>query len=390
MFSLGVYPVRTLRATLPWKSPSHCRESPTNVVFEKYIPESWIHFSMKHRCSNLSCFLVVLVLGLFLFIPTTFPGLASAFSLIEPANNSTHYSGEQVRVQVDIGEVGGVIGVQYFWYAAQEDMLEELVDQKLALTASPNNVPPFGGTLRIPREAIGTYRLLAVAKLEEGQVDTEKWAVFDEILLHIKPKAKLIGIDFECEKPLRFGSAASAQVYNQVDFLGKRFALPVVGQFADGTIRSIRTQDTGTTYEVDDKGVVSVNSNGVLRLIGNGRTILHVNNRNQHAELEIQVKVKNQKNDPPVSNAGPNQTVYAGEAVILNGLASYDPEGGSLQYHWSQVRGSKISLLDPNSAKARFLAPFVPEDRLFRFKLLVTDIQGADSDPAYVDILVTP
>ncbi len=82
--------------------------------------------------------------------------------------------------------------------------------------------------------------------------------------------------------------------------------------------------------------------------------------------------------------------MYSGDPVMLNGLASYDPEGGSLKYHWSQVRGSKISLLDPYSGKARFLAPFVPEERLFRFKLRVTDIQGADSLPAYLDIIVIP
>ena len=82
--------------------------------------------------------------------------------------------------------------------------------------------------------------------------------------------------------------------------------------------------------------------------------------------------------------------LYSGEPEVLKGLASYDPEGGSLQYRWSQVRGSKISLLDPYSGKARFLAPFVNKERLFRFKLRVTDVLGADSTPAYIDIIVTP
>ena len=38
----------------------------------------------------------------------------------------------------------------------------------------------------------------------------------------------------------------------------------------------------------------------------------------------------------------------------------------------------------------RFLAPFVAEPRLFRFTLRVTDVQGADSVPAVVDIMVEP
>lgn len=323
--------------------------------------------------------------SLFTFATTVFP-----FSIVEPKDSSTYLSGEKVSINLDIGEVGGITAVHYFWYADGEDMLEELVDRKRSLISTPDHHPPFGGTIRVPRTAIGTYRLLAVAQLEEGQVDTEKWAVFDEILIHVEPKAQLKDIDFENEKPLRFGRAASARVYDQIDFLGKTLALRVIGRFSDGTVRSIRRKDTGTTYLVDDETVVTINDNGLLRLVGNGTAMLTVKNRGREAVLEIQVKVNTQTNQPPVTNPGENQTVYSGDPVMLNGLASYDPEGGSLQYRWSQVRGSKISLLDPYSGKARFLAPFVPEERLFRFKLRVTDTQGADSLPAYLDIIVIP
>ena len=320
----------------------------------------------------------------------TFATTAFPFSLVEPKDSGTYFSGEKTAVNLDIGEVGGITAVHYFWYADGEDMLEELVDQKRALIATPGHQPPFGGTIRVPRTAIGTYRLLAVAQLEPGQVDTEKWAVFDEVLIHVEPKAQLKDIDFETEKPLRFGRAAAARVYDQVDFLGKTLALPVIGRYSDGAVRSIRMKDTGTTYFIDDETVVTINENGLLRLMGNGTAKLTVKNRDREAMLEIQVKVNTQANQTPVTNPGDDQTVYSGDPVILNGFASYDPEGGSLQYRWSQVRGSKISLLDPYSGKARFLAPFVPKERLFRFKLRVTDIEGADSIPAYVNIMVIP
>ncbi len=318
------------------------------------------------------------------------PITALPFSLIEPKDSSTHVSGQKISVKLEVGEVGGVTAVHYFWYAEDEDMLEELAEEKLALISTPKHDPPFGGTVRVPRTAIGTYRLLAVAQLEEGQVDTEKWAVFDEVLIHIEPKARLKEIDFECDKPLRFGRAAAARVYEQVDFLGKTIELPVIGRFSDGTVRAIHRKDTGTTYAVDDETVVTINDNGLLRLVGNGTARLTVKNRGQEATLEIQVKVQNLTNQPPVTNTGEDQTVYSGEPVILNGLGSYDPEGGSLQYRWSQVRGSKISLLDPYSGKARFLAPFVTEEKLFRFTLRVTDTLGADSIPGYIDVLVVP
>ena len=44
----------------------------------------------------------------------------------------------------------------------------------------------------------------------------------------------------------------------------------------------------------------------------------------------------------------------------------------------------------PIRQKPAFLAPFVAEPRLFRFTLRVTDVQGADSVPAVVDIMVEP
>ena len=49
-----------------------------------------------------------------------------------------------------------------------------------------------------------------------------------------------------------------------------------------------------------------------------------------------------------------------------------------------------MPLLDPYSAQAKFLAPFVVEERTFRFTLRVTDIRGADSVPVYVDVMITP
>jgi hypothetical protein len=76
--------------------------------------------------------------------------------------------------------------------------------------------------------------------------------------------------------------------------------------------------------------------------------------------------------------------------VKLSGLKSHDPEGEALYYTWSQVRGSKVSLLDVNGPEASFQAPQVSEPRTYRFKLRVTDRKGADSLPAYVDVTVEP
>lgn len=332
----------------------------------------------------LACSLSSLLVGL------CSPEQARAFTFLEPSSSSVFHPGQEIPVRLDLGEVEDIDHAKYFWYGDQEDMLEEFVDEKLALVASRNADPPFGGVIRVPKTAIGQYRLLAVGEKEGGALNQEHWAIFDELVLTIEPDSELLEIDFATNKPLAFGRAGRATVYNQVDFIGKVVELPVMGIFADGVSRLIRLQATGTTYHSSDERVVTINPDGLLRLTGNGIATVTAKNRGKTATLEVHVEVNEEPNEPPVPDAGPNRTVRAGTRVQLNALGSYDPEGGSLQYYWSQVRGSKVPLLDPYSPKASFLAPLVEDTRLFRFKLRVTDIHGADSFPVFVDILVEP
>ena len=317
-------------------------------------------------------------------------GQALAFSIQEPSSSTILKPGQRFTVRIDVGEIGDIIRTKFFWYADQEDMLEEFVEEKLALVSNGSNNPPFGGTIRVPRTAIGNFRLLAVAELEGNALDQEHWAIFDELILTIKPDSELQEIDFETEKPLRFGRAGSAVVYDQVDFLGKVVELPVVGIFSDGVVRPIRLQTTGTTYLSSNEKVVTLNPDGLLRVVGNGTATITAKNRGTEGTLEVVVEVNDEINEPPVPDAGENKTVHAGKRVQLNALKSFDPEGGSLQYYWSQVGGNKVPLLDPYSPKASFLAPLVADTRHFRFKLRVTDVQGADSYPDYVDVTVEP
>ncbi|TFG63118.1 MAG: hypothetical protein E4H32_04855 [Nitrospirales bacterium] len=316
--------------------------------------------------------------------------LAWPFSIGEPQPASVHQAGQHISVALELGKLPGVTKVNYFLYREDEDMLKALVEEKLALVSTAKHTPPFGGKILIPQEAIGTYRLLAVAEQGGRQSQVALQAIFDEVLITIEPKAQLLDIDFQTDKPLRFGRAGGVRVYDQLDSLGTTFELPVIGEFSDGITRALRWHSTGTTYLSANELVITVNQDGVLRLTGNGKTVLTVKNREQVATLDILVEINDEPNQPPVSDAGNTQSVLAGARVTLSGLGSYDPDGGSLQYHWAQVRGSKIPLLDPYSAQAKFLAPFVSEERTFRFKLRVTDIKGADSQPSYIDVIIQP
>ena len=321
---------------------------------------------------------------------------ALAFKILEPAEGAKLTSGTTITASVDLGKDSGIVQVRYYWYGEQDDRLVEQDDSTatgsivapVALIGLSDHHPPFGGPLLVPKDGIGPMRLLAVADISRGRL--EKRSIFDEILVLMEPAAPLTSIEFETDKPLQLGRAGQSSAFGHVDSLGKIFQLPVVGEFADGVIRRISTLATGTRYQSSNPKIIRVLSNGLLQIVGNGKTFLTVTNRGKQATIDVTVEVNEEPNEPPVADAGPNQSVKAGTKVKLSGLKSRDAEGEALYYSWSQVRGSKISLLDVDNAEASFLAPTVSEKRTYRFKLRVTDKKGADSVPTFVDVVVEP
>jgi hypothetical protein len=95
-------------------------------------------------------------------------------------------------------------------------------------------------------------------------------------------------------------------------------------------------------------------------------------------------------NNPPVAEAGPNQTVDEGSAVTLNGSNSFDPDfGDSITYQWIQTGGSPtVTLNGANTATPTFTAPNVgPGGTSLTFELTVTDLGGLeDSDTTTVNV----
>ena len=90
-------------------------------------------------------------------------------------------------------------------------------------------------------------------------------------------------------------------------------------------------------------------------------------------------------NQPPVVDAGPDQSVDAGVMVFLSGTAS-DPDGTIAAYAWTQTGGTAVSLTGSDAATAVFVAPDVQVDETLTFRLTVTDDGGA---PASDDVRVT-
>ena len=81
-------------------------------------------------------------------------------------------------------------------------------------------------------------------------------------------------------------------------------------------------------------------------------------------------------NQPPMVNAGPDQTVSEGEVVVLSGTAS-DSDGMVVSYLWEQTGGAAATLSGSDTATAMFTAPDVTADETLTFRLTVADDDGA-------------
>ncbi|MBN2419313.1 MAG: hypothetical protein JXL81_08010, partial [Deltaproteobacteria bacterium] len=88
-------------------------------------------------------------------------------------------------------------------------------------------------------------------------------------------------------------------------------------------------------------------------------------------------------NNPPVASAGNDQTVNEGTSVTLSGTGSSDPDGDTLSFIWAQVSGPAVTLTNPRSAHAAFIAQDVNKDgATLVFQLTVTDegqLQATDT-----------
>lgn len=91
-------------------------------------------------------------------------------------------------------------------------------------------------------------------------------------------------------------------------------------------------------------------------------------------------------NNPPVANAGANQTAYIGDEISLSGMGSSDLDGDSLTYQWTLISPvvTDAVLTDASSATPTLT---VTELDTFQLQLVVND-GYEDSVPATVEITV--
>ena len=92
-------------------------------------------------------------------------------------------------------------------------------------------------------------------------------------------------------------------------------------------------------------------------------------------------------NRAPIADAGGDQIVRSGEAVVLNATGSRDDDHDRLTFAWQQVSGSpNVTLTGAFSSIARFDATDVTQPTTLVFSLTVVDGYAAARDEVAVTI----
>ncbi len=85
-----------------------------------------------------------------------------------------------------------------------------------------------------------------------------------------------------------------------------------------------------------------------------------------------------------VADAGPDQSVFEGQTVVLDGTGSSGPITG---YAWDQTSGTAVTLAEPTAAQTAFTAPQTDGDALvLTFALTVAGESGTDTDSLQITV----
>lgn len=91
-------------------------------------------------------------------------------------------------------------------------------------------------------------------------------------------------------------------------------------------------------------------------------------------------------NQPPVADAGDDQSFVPAGTVTLDGSGSFDPDGDPITYDWQQVDGSDVVTLDDNTLESPTFSGV--NGNWYEFELTVTDSGGlTDTDSVLITMI---
>ena len=90
--------------------------------------------------------------------------ICHAFSIVFPEEIPTLRSGQHIPVMVNIDQGVGMRQVRYYWYRDDEEPVGTQ-HAEAALVGTVASTPAYGGMLKVPAEALGLMRLLAVGDI---------------------------------------------------------------------------------------------------------------------------------------------------------------------------------------------------------------------------------
>lgn len=166
-------------------------------------------------------------------------------------------------------------------------------------------------------------------------------------------------------------------------------------QQTSGTSVSLRNQfsDTLRFTAPNQVGVLNFTvlvSDGSSQQVGTAKVKVIAEDPVSSSVVEAEepsVPVPTTNVEPPLANAGNDQSVTAGDQVVLDASTSSDVDSLALTYSWQQIEGPAV-VFAPTKMSTSFIAPPVTTTTAVTFQLAVSDgtYQGTDT----VRVIVTP